>query len=202
MKLIESIHGKYIHTRRVESLRRGLLSVLPDEGRLLDVGCGDGLLASKIADDRPDLQVKGIDVLVREDTHIPVEAFDGTTMPYDDDSFDAVMFVDVLHHTENPEALIREAARVSRQWIVLKDHNCNGLFAHATLRFMDRVGNQRFGVELPYNYLSRERWLDVFSQTGLKEDVYLAHIDLYPWMLKPFFERQLHFINRLSVVQE
>lgn len=199
MKLIEQIHGNYIHGRRVESLKRGLLSVLPSSGKLLDIGCGDGLLASRIAAERTELSIEGIDVLVREDTHIPVTAFDGQRFPYADNSFDAVMFVDVLHHTDNPQQLLAEAKRVSRECIVLKDHNCNGLLAHSTLRFMDRVGNQRFGVELPYNYLSRQQWQTLFQNVGLSETEYLAHIDLYPLLLKPFFERQLHFINRLSV---
>ncbi|MEL7497194.1 MAG: class I SAM-dependent methyltransferase [Planctomycetota bacterium] len=200
MKLIEKIHGSYIHQRRVESLKRGLASVLPDSGTLLDVGCGDGLLASLIGQQKPGLSIKGIDVLVRDETRILVDAFDGETMPYGDDAFDVVMFVDVLHHTDHPEKLLAEARRVARQWVVLKDHNCNGWFAHSTLRFMDRVGNQRFGVELPFNYLTRERWREVFQENDLRIETYIPNIDLYPMPLKPLFERQLHFIARLELV--
>ncbi len=198
MKLIEKIHGSYIHQHRVESLQRGLLKVLPATGSVLDVGCGDGLLAAQIQQSRPGLQLTGIDVLVRPETHVPVTSFDGQLMPHDDDSFDVVMFVDVLHHTENPAQLLAEACRVSRQWVVMKDHNRDGWLAESTLRFMDRIGNQRYGVELPYNYLSRLEWETLWQQTGLDVDSYLPRIDLYPGMLKPFFERQLHFIARLK----
>jgi hypothetical protein len=37
--------------------------------------------------------------------------------------------------------LLREAARVAREAVVIKDHTKNGLAADATLRFMDRIGN-------------------------------------------------------------
>ena len=44
------------------------------------------------------------------------------------------MFTDVLHHTSEPKVLLREAMRVARETILVKDHTCDGLFAGATLR--------------------------------------------------------------------
>ena len=64
------------------------------------------------------------------------------------------MFVDVLHHTEDPMALLGEAVRVARKTIVVKDHTLNGFLAGPTLHFLDRVGNARHDVALPYNYTS------------------------------------------------
>ena len=121
---------------------------------MLDVGCGDGLLAFLILEKRPDLDLRGIDVLVREQTHIPVDRFDGLAIPHADASFDVVMFVDVLHHTEDPMALLGEAVRVARKTIVVKDHTLNGFLAGPTLHFLDRVGNARHDVALPYNLLA------------------------------------------------
>ena len=65
--------------------------------------------------------ITGIDVLLRDHTHIPVVEFDGTTIPFPDRSFDTLVFVDVLHHTNDPVLLLREAARVARNTIVIKD---------------------------------------------------------------------------------
>jgi len=48
---------------------------------MLDVGCGDGLLAHLMTQKRPDLDLRGIDVLVRDRTHIPVDKFDGQVIP-------------------------------------------------------------------------------------------------------------------------
>ncbi|MEM8805928.1 MAG: class I SAM-dependent methyltransferase [Cyanobacteria bacterium P01_G01_bin.38] len=199
MNFIEYVHEKYIFERRVRSLSRRIEDLLPYQGSLLDVGCGNGLIASRIAKNRPDFTISGIDVLVREKSYIPVTEFDGKTIPFDDNSFDVLMFVDVLHHTYHPEVLLREARRVSRDLIIIKDHNCNGFLARPTLEFMDRIGNQRFGVDLPYNYLSKQVWHHLFKKNNLEIDSYTSRIDLYPALLKPFFERSLHFLARLRV---
>ncbi len=152
MNLIDRVHSDYIFGRRVGVLTRHLAELMPKDAKTLDVGCGDGTIAHLLMQSRPDLTISGIDVLVRPQTHIPVVQFDGRHIPYEDDSFDAVMFVDVLHHTEDPLVLLREAARVARSAIVIKDHTMNGWLAEPTLRLMDYVGNAQHGVVLPYNY--------------------------------------------------
>ena len=74
------------------------------------------------AADHPMLEIRGIDVLVRETTYIPVDPFDGGTLPCGDAGVDVVMFIDVLHHTEDPMRLLREGVRAARKAIVIKDH--------------------------------------------------------------------------------
>lgn len=201
MKLLESIHGSYVHNRRVRVLRRELSSLLPDRGSVLDVGCGDGLLAALVQQDKPNVVITGIDVLVREHSHIPVVKFNGTTIPFPDRSFDTLMFVDVLHHTGDPRLLLREAARVARNTIVIKDHTLDGLAAGATLRFMDRIGNRRYNVALPYNYWPKREWLDVFEALGLKVRIWRSKLDLYPRWLDWWFGRSLHFIAQAVLPQ-
>src|SRR5262245_43754013 len=168
MTLLDRIHGSFVYKRRVNRLCHHLSAVLPERGRVLDIGCGDGLLSSMIMEDRQGLEIVGIDVLLRPRTHIPVTEFDGTHVPFPDKSFDAVMFVDVLHHTHDPMIRLREAARVTRRAIVIKDHTADGLLADRTLRFMDEVGNARHGVALPYNYWPRARWMEAFASLGLQ----------------------------------
>ena len=48
MNVLEKIHGSYVHSRRVRVLAREFSALLPAHGRILDVGCGDGLLAALI----------------------------------------------------------------------------------------------------------------------------------------------------------
>ena len=76
--------------------------LIPFNSKVLDVGCGDGRLARLIADKRPDISISGIDVRQRNDAAIPVETFDGKSIPYDEGSFDVVMFVDVSTTPSSP----------------------------------------------------------------------------------------------------
>ncbi|HEX9900164.1 MAG TPA: class I SAM-dependent methyltransferase [Candidatus Methylomirabilis sp.] len=176
-----------------------LAQLFPANARALDVGCGDGWLAHLIMQKRPDVHMKGIDVVVRRHTHVPVDCFDGQVIPYGDASVDVVMCVDVLHHTEDPMVLLREAVRTARRAIVIKDHLCDGLFAAPTLRCMDRVGNARHGVALPYNYWPRQRWLQAFRALDVTIGVWKTDLRLYPRPASWIFDRSLHFISRLDV---
>jgi SAM-dependent methyltransferase len=197
--LLQWIHGGYVYNRRVRVLSEHLATVIPQNARVLDVGCGDGLLAHLILKKRPDLDLRGIDVLVREQTRIPVQAFDGRVIPYRDGSFDVVVFVDVLHHTEDPTLLLREAARVANTAIVIKDHTRDGVLAGLTLRFLDWVGNARYGIALPYNYWPEQKWREAFDTLGLTIAEWKKELALYPRPANCFFGRSLHFIARLEL---
>lgn len=191
--LIGAFHGKFVSGRRTQVLSDHLAAMLPQGARVLDVGCGDGMIDVLIKKRRKDVSIVGIDPLVRPGAHIPVEAFDGKHIPHPDRSFDAVMFVDVLHHTEDPRILLKEAVRVGRS-VLIKDHFRDGLFADATLRMMDRAGNARYGVALPYNYWPKSEWLKAFDEIRLRVGEMRERLQLYPPPLSWFFERRLHFV--------
>ena len=198
MSLLDRLHGEFVYNRRISQLSRELAELLPPHAHVLDVGCGDGLLGSNIARLRPDVHLKGIDVLVRSTTHMPVTSFDGKTIPFPDGSVDVVMFVDVLHHTQDPIVLLREGKRVARKAVVIKDHTCNGLLADTRLRAMDWVGNARHGVVLPYNYWPRKRWHTELRSLDLLEERWNEKLHLYPWWANWFFGSSLHFVARLE----
>jgi SAM-dependent methyltransferase len=197
MSVVEHIHGQCVSGRRVRRLAELLSGVLPRSAAILDVGCGDGALDRALLDRRPDLRIEGIDVLVRSQTHIPVIKFDGSRIPFPDRSVEVVMFVDVLHHTDTPELLLREATRVASRMVVIKDHHRDGLGAQARLRFMDHVGNARYGVALPYNYWSQKEWHSVFSNLELTVASSNTDLALYPWPFDYIFGGPLHFLAAL-----
>ena len=198
MKWLAGLHGRLVFDRRTRILSERLADLMPPDAKVLDVGCGNGLIAHLIGRRRPDVSITGLDVIVRPETHIPVVSFDGQHIPFDADNFDVVMFVDVLHHTNDPEILLREARRVARQAVVLKDHTRNGFLAGPTLRLMDWVGNAPHGIALPYNYWPERRWRDAFDRIGLTPGVWLNRLDLYPVPANWLFDRCLHFIARLD----
>lgn len=65
MKPLQQLHTGLVHPRRVRVLAALIAPWLPQGGKVLDVGCGDGALSAAIAEMRPDLRLSGIDVLVR-----------------------------------------------------------------------------------------------------------------------------------------
>ena len=199
MKLIEDIHADLIEHRRARAISNRLADIIPDRFAVLDVGCGDGLIGRLIGEKRTDIQLRGLDVLVRERTYIPVERFNGEVIPYEDASFDGVMFIDVLHHTQDPMVLLREATRVARKAVVIKDHTLEGLLAGPTLRAMDWIGNARYGVSLPYNYWTKREWLDAFNELEVEVGSWISNLGLYPWPAGYLFDRSLHFVARLDV---
>jgi len=110
---------------RLPFLERQLRTRLPTlEGlRVLDVGCGGGLLAEPLA--RFGCLVTGIDPSRRSlevaRAHADASGLDidyvhgvAEALPADDDTFDAVVCCDVLEHVSDLSATIREAARVLR----------------------------------------------------------------------------------------
>jgi len=198
MRLIGRMHETMVYGRRVRTLSSLLAASMPADARVLDVGCGDGLIDYLIVQKRPDVRIVGLDVLVRDELHIPVERFDGQHIPHGRGEFDIVMFVDVLHHTDDPTVLLREADRVAAGGLLVKDHDANGRLARPTLRLMDWVGNAHHGVSLPYNYWAKRQWLDAFESLGLSVRTWTDEVGLYPWWADAVFGRSLHFVCLLG----
>ncbi|MCI9008961.1 MAG: class I SAM-dependent methyltransferase [Lachnospiraceae bacterium] len=98
----------------------------------------------------------GIDVFVRPETNVKVTAYDGKTIPYEDGDFDTIIIIDVLHHTDDPNLIVAEMARVSSKYVIVKDHLKSGLISYLKLCIMDYVGNAHYHVRLPYNYQSKK----------------------------------------------
>lgn len=197
-KSIGQAHEKLVFNRRVRVLVEEIGALLPAQSEMLDVGTGDGQIAKMIGERQAGTQVQGIDIMKRETIHIPVTLFDGKVIPMDDNSVDVVTFVDVLHHTDDPQILISEASRVARKAVIIKDHLSENALDHATLRAMDWVGNAPHGVVLPYNYAPRKDWNTWFDNAGLATDKFVTDIPLYPAPLSWVFGRKLHFIARLT----
>lgn len=196
--LQHSLHTKLVFERRVRKLVEALGGMVEEGWHVLDVGCGDGQISAQVELSHKDVSVVGIDVLVRPERHIPVTQFDGAKIPFDDDSFDAVMFVDVLHHATNPIGLLAEAVRVSRKYVLLKDHIRTGFLGMCTLRLMDWFGNAHHKVVLPYNYLSEADWEKAYREVGLRPINVKRRLKLYPNPANLIFGRGLHFIALLE----
>lgn len=190
---IERIHERHVHRRRVRVLAQAVAGLIPPEARVLDVGCGDGMVGALIRSLRPDVHIAGLEIQVRPGTPIPVSPFDGRRIPAAARSVDVALLIDVLHHARDPRALLAEAARVA-PLVIVKDHTAEGWLAGPILRFMDRVGNRRHGVESPGTYWTVPRWHMAFREAGLEIASWRRDLPLYPWYASWLFGRGLHLL--------
>ena len=204
LSLLKRAHGRAVFGRRVRVLSDFLAARIPSGASVLDVGCGDGTIASLIAQKNPSVSIRGIEFAPRPTSLIECGAFDGTTIPHPSASFDVCMFVDVLHHAPDEQGIARllsEACRVSRRFVLIKDHLSESRFDFRTLQFMDWVGNRPHGVVLPYNYQSRAQWDRYFLQAGLQVQSWKDRIPTYPFPFSALFGRRLHFVALLEKEQ-
>jgi len=145
--------------------------------------------------------IQGLEFAPRESCKIECSPFDGMSIPFPDASFDICMFVDVLHHVADSKGivqLISEARRVSKRFVLIKDHISESAFDFKTLQFMDWVGNRPHGVVLPYNYQSRDQWDEYFGETGLEVKSWRTDVPIYPFPFSVLFGRNLHYIGLLE----
>ncbi len=196
MSLVARLHERFAQTSRRQALAAAVARLLPEGARTLDLGCGDGTLAERVLQARPDVRIVGADPLARN-CRVTFARCDGARLPFRAGEFDAVLLIDVVHHSSRPHDLLSEAGRVARSVVVIKDHLADRLGARPLLGMMDWVGNARFGVSLPRNYWRKGEWHAAFDALGWKVTAWNERLGLYQPALRPVFEHGLHFVAAL-----
>ena len=144
---------------------RYLLEKLPRDGRVLEIGCGGGRLLNTIAALRPRVELHGCDIRPLHYTPTRFEfrcvAVDAATLPYQPESFDAVVMFDALEHFVDPSAALH-AARV-----VLRPHGRLVSFTPLEGQMLSfyRLFRFLFGDDL---YVRTKEHIQAFSETGLR----------------------------------
>ncbi len=89
-----------------------------DESIVVDVGCGGGKMLRTIGNHHRGVTLRGCDIVERTDIggdfEFSVIDPDTQRLPYEDDSTDVALLVDVLDHTDRPQDLLNEIVRILR----------------------------------------------------------------------------------------
>ena len=103
---------------RLREQAEALAAFLHPGDSVLDVGCGTGHLSAYLRE-MYGVEPTGLDVKDFRQTQIPYQQFDGTSIPFPEHAFDHVVLSEVLHHSHDPVALIKESRRVARRGIIV-----------------------------------------------------------------------------------
>ena len=109
--------------------------------RLLDLGAAEGFVGAAL-DARPDTRVVLADVGDYNETGLPYHVYDGQHLPFPDDAFDGVVLYFVLHHAEDPGAIVREAMRVATGRVIVVESVFSSEGQHRLLRRLDQWANR------------------------------------------------------------
>lgn len=111
----ETFEGKFTARYKQKILE---IFQVPEGGRVLDVGCGNGSLVNAIRQ-KEKIEAYGIDIspnMIEECRKryagINFRVSTGETIGFEDDFFDVVTICCVLHHLHNPQIFFEEAYRV------------------------------------------------------------------------------------------
>ncbi len=92
--------------------------------------------------------------------------YDGEKIPFNDNNFDKALILTVLHHTTEPEKILKEAKRVSKKIIIIEDIYDNWFHQYLTY-FFDSLLNLEFSGH-PHTNKNDEQWKQTFKKLGLK----------------------------------
>lgn len=127
-------HGQFALEREVQLLQ-AVLAGWPRRGRkLLEIGCGTGLFLEHLY--QMGFDVSGIDsspdmiMAARQRFGNRAELYhgDGELLPFIDNEFDYAFLWSVLEFTDDPAAMLAEAARVAEKGLLIGFLNRNSLY--------------------------------------------------------------------------
>ena len=155
-----------------ESVLQSLFPLVNSNSRILDLGCSDGILARELIKRNTTLQIVGVDVHINPPSRIPAVLYDGKNLPFPMALFDMVIAVDVLHHVKDIPVVLEEMTRVSKRYLLIKDHVWDGhIISWLLLSFFDWLTNAPFGIRCAYNFPTMKRWERYFRSFDLASRV-------------------------------
>ncbi len=194
-RIMARLHDPVYESRIGELVRRITLH-LRESDLVLDIGCGFGALGKAIIDSPfcpLGVRINGLERVRRGGELIEVQAYEDSTVPYADGTYDVVILADVLHHEPEPDRLFHECIRVARRLVIVKDHQLQGVLAQQRISLLDWAANFPYGVPCTYQYNTPAQWTDLHRRHGLAVVEELRSMRLYPSGLNFLFGGGLQY---------
>lgn len=131
---------------------------------IIDIGAAFCMIDEELM--RRNYNVKSVDIVDMSLTpHVKPIIYDGKRLPFKDNSFDVALLLTVLHHTPNPQLILKEASRVARKIIIMEDVFDSALQKYMTFA-MDSIVNLEF-INHPHTNKTKKGWLKTFNSLNL-----------------------------------
>ena len=130
------------------------------------------------------VEIHGLATLDYNANELPRITYDGDEFPYEDVSFDVVVFGFMLHHTEQQERTLSEAKRVCRDRMIILEDAYEGLLGLRWTNVHDTIVNKMVcgDVQCPCTFRSVDAWKTLFRDMQLDlrfcERIYSLPINL------------------------
>jgi SAM-dependent methyltransferase len=140
--------------------------VIPQDGAVLDVGCGNGYIAHHLSA-MLGQSVIGIDVMNMNEAPIDYRRYDGKHFPVEDNSVDAVLLCYVLHHAQDVRGVLDEVRRVVRDdgLIIIYEDIPRTWWDKGVCWIHNRQWKDRTG---PCTFRGESEWCELFDSLGLE----------------------------------
>lgn len=127
--------------------------LLPGD-KIIDIGAAFCLIDEELL--RRNFNVTPVDIVdLSLTSRVKPIIYDGKRLPFRNDSFDVALLLTVLHHTPNPELILKEAGRVAKKIIIMEDVFDNPLQKYLTFA-MDGIVNLEF-INHPHSPINQKR---------------------------------------------
>ncbi|MFX1553194.1 MAG: class I SAM-dependent methyltransferase [Promethearchaeota archaeon] len=137
--------------------------------KILDLGAGNGLLALEIKE-QLNKEVVLVDVVDYNYTDLPLLLYKPEgKIQLADQEVDTTILYTVLHHASDPEHLLEEATRVTKQRLLIKEAYIEKDYIRITNSFVDWFYNRVIGnedINVPLNFLKIEDWEKLLKSYG------------------------------------
>ena len=146
---------------------------VPKGDSVLDIGAGGGWIGKQL-ENSCGARVTLLDVADMNRTNLPLQVYDGKRMPFVDSSFDTSLLLFVLHHCQDPLAVLSEAVRVSKKRLVVFEDTFRNPFEKFLCGLNDWISNSPFflanplKMNMPFHYRRVTEWEDIFKKFSLK----------------------------------
>lgn len=172
--------------KRAHLLGEKILPFIQEEESVLDFGCST-MAVSKYIASKKKISLTGIDTIDYNIQDANFIKYNGGRLPFNDEQFDVVLSLFVLHHTDDSPFYLKELIRVSKRKIILCEDTYKNRIEEILVKLMDYFYNFNLFKnidERATNFKSVKEWNELFEKNKVNIKTF-KRISTFPFFFIP-----------------